>query len=171
MTTNTDLERENARNKTTGEFGTHTHTAPEATFPAPTPAEARIAVLEEQINKTAGDLFRLKRREESLAVDVISARAHNAGFWGVPHTLNLTFNGGDGWDAEGCFYAESIVDKDGVLLWDSFYEGQRSFGDDIYNSVRLLGAFGEKSLRLPYDSDAPYEDPRYGIQLNPEAKD
>jgi hypothetical protein len=171
MTTNTDLQRENDRNKASGEFGTKTQTTPEVSIPEPTPAEARIAALEQQINKTAGDLFRLKQREESLAVDVISARAHNAGFWGVPHTLTLTFTDGDGGDTEGCFYAESIADKDGVLLWDSFYEGNRSFGDDIYNSVRLLGAFGEKSLRLPYESDAPYEEPKYGIQLNPEVKD
>jgi hypothetical protein len=150
MTSNkqADLERESARNKTNGEFGTKTQTAP----------DAAVALVSNERFQKQNRLFmdgemertQLNRKQFYRAREILSMRIHAEGFDGRPHML-LVNDGNDGY-GEISFYPQAILDVHGNTLWtpDGGNDRSGTLHNDLSGYTHGLGTLGPDHIELDW---------------------
>jgi hypothetical protein len=160
-TTQADLEREDVRNKTNGEFGAKTQTAPGADIA--TAAGVRIFTLRNELDLSHQARAAADTKHVRIAKDIMSAIIHNAGLEGEPHTLIVYDSSEDG---SGWWSPESILDVDGEEIWT--WEGDEGFDIDLEPSdyTTELGLQGSDHILLSSDSAEPYDE-TFGFVLTP----
>jgi hypothetical protein len=160
---NTDRQRENDRNKTSGEFGAKTQTAPGIDIV--TPAQARIAELDRVFMRKEEEIYLLNKAQFWRRQEILSAIIHDAGLVGVPHTLVVADESESG---EEFWMPARILDADGKELWNP------PANDDLYDSLSEyttgFSVLGSGYLHLE-NGDTPYGDSVHGFELNPAVKD
>jgi hypothetical protein len=155
-TTQADLEREDARNKTNGEFGTHTHTAPEAALKE-SAADTMVAQFDTERYIIAQERYLLEKKEFDLTAKILETYIHAENLDGIAHTLYLEDVSDDG---EPFWNPAAIEDFNGKVLWE-LDGSERVFGDRLETYTPLLGHLGTRHLELNDGHGS------HGIILNP----
>jgi hypothetical protein len=155
-TTQADLEREDARNKTNGEFGSHTHTAPEAAL-VEEATTATVAQFDNERYTIAQERYLLEKKEFDLTCKIIETYIHAENLDGIAHTLYLEDVSDDG---EPFWSPAAIEDINGKVLWE-LDNSDSAFRDRLETYAPLLGHLGTRHLELNDYLDS------HGIILNP----
>jgi hypothetical protein len=153
MTSNThaDLERENSRNKSNGEFGTKTQTAPDVNLV--TPGQARIMQMERVWQRLYAQILDEQNRLLDITEFLIVSRIDEEFGGGAAATLTLKNEAEWG---EASLIPDRILNSAGETLWVYDNEDTSAFADDLSAYVRSLHAVGEDRFRTednPEDSD------------------
>jgi hypothetical protein len=157
MSDSTAVEREDARNRTSGEFGTKTHTAPETSLGVDA-TTVRVAELDRERLSIRMDRHVLEAKEFAITKEILSTFVHARKFDGVPHTL-LVEDHSEYESGEDPFWSPSmIVDADDKVLWENNDEDDL-FTEDLKTFTPLLDQLGTGELQLGGRGG-------YGIVLN-----